>query len=219
MRQLQIEGCGAMARSIGFVTAVGAGAILLLLALAVPRAFAVEDTDDSSSTKASKSCPSGKRYSEKKHGCVSMSCGNGQIWSSGVGSCVDGNSASLSDDDLYVAGRELGQQAHYAEALKLFFRIKNREQARVLGSIGYSTRRLGDVDKGIGYYHQALAIDPGYTKVREYLGEAYLQKGDVEGAKEQLTEIADRCGGPCDDYELLVKAIAAHVTGEQTVDW
>ena len=55
--------------------------------------------------------------------------------------------------------------------------------------------------------------------MREYLGEAYLQKGDVEGAKEQLTEIADRCGGPCDDYELLVKAIAAHVTGEQTVDW
>ena len=53
----------------------------------------------------------------------------------------------------------------------------------MLGSIGYSTRRLGDVDKGIGYYHQALAIDPGYTKVREYLGEAYLQKGDVEGRK------------------------------------
>ena len=209
-----------MARSIGFVTALGAGAILLLLALAEPQAFAVEDTDDSGGgAKASKSCPSGKRYSEKKRGCVRTSCGTGQVWSSGVGSCVDGNSASLTDDDLYVAGRELGQQAHYAEALKLFFRIKNREQARVLSSIGYSTRKLGDVDKGIDYYHQALAIDPGYTKVREYLGEAYLQKGDVGGAKEQLTEIADRCGGPCDDYELLVKAIAAHVTGEKIVDW
>jgi len=32
-------------------------------------------------------------------------------------------------------------------------------------------------------------------------------------------EIADRCGGPCDDCELLVKAIAAHVTGEKIVDW
>jgi tetratricopeptide (TPR) repeat protein len=201
------------------MTALGAGAILLLLAFAIPQAFAVEDTDDSGGAKASKSCPSGKRYSEKKHGCVSTSCGTGQIWSSGVEACVDGDSASLSDDDLYIAGRELGQQAHYAEALKLFFRIKNREQARVLSSIGYSTRKLGDVDKGIGYYHQALALDPGYTKVREYLGEAYLQKGDVVKAKEQLMEIADRCGGPCDDYELLVKAIAAHVTGEKTVDW
>jgi tetratricopeptide (TPR) repeat protein len=208
-----------MARPIGYLTALGAGAILLGLALAVPQAFAVEDMDDSSSTKASKSCPSGQGYSEKKHGCVRTSCGTGQVWSSGADACLDGNSASLSDDDLYLAGRDLGQEAHYAEALKLFFRIKNREQARVLSSIGYSTRKLGDVDKGIDFYHQALAIDPGYTKVREYLGEAYLQKGDVQKAKEQLMEIADRCGGPCDDYELLVKAIAAHVTGEKDVDW
>jgi lipoprotein NlpI len=60
--------------------------------------------------------------------------------------------------------------------------------------------------------HQALALDPNYTKARQYLGEAFLQKGDVVKAKEQLMEIADRCGGPCDDYEVLVKAIAAHVT-------
>jgi tetratricopeptide (TPR) repeat protein len=97
--------------------------------------------------------------------------------------------------------------------------MRDRNQARVLSSIGYSTRKLGDVDKGIDYYHQALAIDPNYTKVREYLGEAYLQKGDVAKAKEQLTEIADRCGGPCEDYELLVKAVAAYVTGEDIADW
>ena len=108
------------------------------------------------------------------------------MWSSGIEACVDGNSAALTDDDLYLAGRDLGQQAHYAEALKLFFRVKNREQARVLSSIGYSTRKLGDVDKGIDYYHQALAIDPDFTKARQYLGEAYLQKGDVAKAKEQL---------------------------------
>ena len=213
-----------MARSLGQTIAFGALAALIAVASAMPQAVAVEEMrqfnkDDGKKAGNTKSCPSGQRYSEKKRGCIKTSCGTGQVWSSGVEACLDGNSASLSDDDLYLAGRDLGQQAHYAEALKLFFRIKNREQARVLGSIGYSTRKLGDVDKGIGYYHQALAIDPGYTKVREYLGEAYLQKGDVVKAKEQLTEIADRCGGPCDDYELLVKAIAAHVTGEQTVDW
>jgi len=103
--------------------------------------------------------------------------------------------------------------------LPLLFRIKDRNNPRVLNLIGYATRKLGDVDKGIDYYHRALAIDPNYTKARQYLGEAYLLKDDVAKAKKQLMEIADRCGGHCDDYELLVKAIAAHVTGEANTDW
>jgi tetratricopeptide (TPR) repeat protein len=208
------------------VMATGSTALLAVLAalagliLVMPRALAVEEMNDMGSKGSeTKSCPKGQRYSEKKRDCVKASCGTGQVWSSGVDACLDGNSAALSDDDLYLAGRDLGQEGHYAEALKLFFRIKNREQARVLNSIGYSTRKLGDVDKGIDYYHQALALDPNFTKARQYLGEAYLQKGDVQKAKEQLIEIANRCGGPCDDYELLVKAIAANVTGEKTVDW
>jgi hypothetical protein len=73
------------------------------------------------------------------------------------------------DDDLYLAGRDLGQDGHYAEALNLSFRIKNRKQARVLKSISYSTRKFGGVDEGIEYYHQALA-DPNFTKARQYLG-------------------------------------------------
>ena len=141
------------------------------------------------------------------------------MWSSGADACVDGKSAALTDEDLYLAAGELVLEARYAEALPLLFRIKDRNNPQVLNLIGYSTRKLGDVDKGIDYYHQALAIDPGYTKARQYLGEAYLLKDDVAKAKEQLTEIADRCGGPCDDYELLVEAIAAHVTGEKIVDW
>ena len=64
-----------------------------------------------------------------------------------------------------------------------------------------------------------MAIDPNYTKARQYLSEAYLLKDDVAKAKEQLIEIAERCGGPCDNYKLLGKAIAAHVSGEANVDW
>ena len=160
------------------------------LILVMPRALAVEEmrdfNDDGGKSGKAKSCPRGQRYSEKKRDCVKTSCGTGQIWSRGADACLDAKSAALSDDDLYLAGRDLGQEGHYAEALQLFFRIKNRDQARVLNSIGYSTRKLGDVDKGIDYYHRALALDPNFTKARQYLGEAYLQKGDVGKAKEQL---------------------------------
>jgi tetratricopeptide (TPR) repeat protein len=153
----------------------------------MPRALAVEEmrqfNKDDTKTGKAKACPKGERYSERKRDCIKTSCGTRQVWSGGVEACVDGTTAPVTDDDLYLVGRDLGQDGHYAEALKLFFCIKNREQARVLNSIGYSKRKLGDVDKGIEYYHQALAIDPNFTKARQYLGEAYLQKGDVAKAR------------------------------------
>jgi tetratricopeptide (TPR) repeat protein len=205
--------------ALALITVEFSAATILAMALATPPALAVEDNDTGGNADKAKSCPRGARYSERKGRCVKTSCGTGQAWSSGVEACVDGNSAALTDEDLYLAGRDLGQEARYVEALQLFFRMKNREQARVFSSIGYSTRKLGDVDKGINYYHQALERDPDYTKARQYLGEAYLQKGDVGKAKEQLIEIANRCGGPCEDYELLVKAITAYVTGEENTEW
>jgi tetratricopeptide (TPR) repeat protein len=141
------------------------------------------------------------------------------VWNSGTDACIDSKSAALTDADLYLAAGELVIETRYAEALPLLFRIKHRNKPQVLNLIGYSTRKLGDIDKGIDYYRQALAVDPGYIKARQYLGEAYLLKGDVGKAKEQLDEIADRCGGPCEDYSLLVAAIAAHVAGEPIAGW
>ena len=163
--------------------------------------------------------PQGARYSEKKRGCVKTSCAAGQVWSSGTDACVDGRSAAVTDEDLYLAAGEFVLETRYADALPLLLRIKDRNTPQVLNLIGYSTRKLGDIDKGIDYYRQALAVDPDYTKARQYLGEAYLLKNDVGKAKEQLDEIADRCGGPCEDYELLVSAIAAHVSGEPDAGW
>ncbi|HEU0018049.1 MAG TPA: tetratricopeptide repeat protein [Methyloceanibacter sp.] len=214
-----------MAHSILRMALFGAAALALGLALAVPPVFAVEEmrefNDGGGKKKAgkAKSCPKGTRFSERKRGCVKTSCASGQVWSSGTDACIDGSSASLSDEDLYLAAGEFVLEARYAEALPLLFRIKERATPQVLNLIGYATRKLGDIDKGIDYYHQALAVDPGYTKARQYLGEAYLLKDDVGKAKEQLDEIADRCGGPCEDYKLLVAAIAAHVSGEPDVGW
>lgn len=204
----------------------GAGVLALSLALALPHAFAVEEMREfndggGKKKKASKakSCPQGTRFSEKKRGCVKTSCASGQVWSGGADACLDARSASLSDEDLYLAAGEFVLDGRFAEALPLLFRIKERNSPQVLNLIGYSTRKLGDIDKGIDYYRQALALDPGYTKARQYLGEAYLLKNDVGKAKEQLDEIANRCGGPCEDYKLLVAAIAAHVTGEPDASW
>ena len=65
----------------------------------------------------------------------------------------------------------------------------------------------------------AESVDPDYVKARQYLGEGYLAKGDVTRAKEQLDEIGKRCGGRCEEYTLLVDAIASHVAEEANPGW
>lgn len=119
-----------------------------------------------------------------------------------------------SDRDRYAQAVSLIEEGEYTAALGILWSIENREDPKVLNYIGYSTRKLGNVEKGIGYYHRALAIDPDYVRAREYLGEGYLQLGKVAEAREQLGEIAARCGTDCIEYAKLTEAIVPYMTGE-----
>jgi hypothetical protein len=50
-------------------------------------------------------------------------------------------------------------------------------------------------------------MDPKYARVREYLGEAYVIKGQIDLAKEQLNTIKSLCGTTCEEYRDLNEAI------------
>ncbi len=135
-------------------------------------------------------------------------CPSGWVWSSNKGKCVKKTSELLSDDDLYAAAYKLIEEKQYALARDLLYRIKDQHQPRVLNYIGYTTRKLGRIDDGIRYYKMALELDPDYVQARQYLGEGYLQKGAVGMAKEQLQEIAARCGADCEHYRTLAVQIS-----------
>ena len=65
------------------------------------------------------------------------------------------------------------------------------------------------LDEGIRYYLKSVKLDPKYAQVREYLGEAYVIKGEIAKAKAQLRRIKAICGNTeCEEYEDLEKAIA-----------
>jgi tetratricopeptide (TPR) repeat protein len=52
--------------------------------------------------------------------------------------------------------------------------------------VGYSARQLKDYERSIAAYEKCLAIKPDYAPAREYLGETYVETGDVTNAKIQL---------------------------------
>jgi hypothetical protein len=63
-----------------------------------------------------------------------------------------------------------------------------------------------------------LAGAKGKTARSLWLGA--VAEGGARDAREKLTEIAERCGGSCDEYEKLEQAIVTFVTGEpSTSSW
>jgi len=52
--------------------------------------------------------------------------------------------------------------------------------------VGFAYRKLGNYDKAFAAYDQCLGLKPDYTPAREYVGEAWLEMGKPEKAREQL---------------------------------
>ena len=79
--------------------------------------------------------------------------------------------------------------------------------------LGFSNRKSGRMDVALGYYRKAVATDPDFSLVREYLGEAYIQLGMMEKAREQLTQIERICGSRVsDEYGQLASLIVENQT-------
>jgi len=139
-------------------------------------------------------------------------CKKGKMWDKKVKKCVKvKKSSGLSDDNLYEVARDFAYNGRYQDAISVLKLAANQNDPRILNYLGYSTRKLGDVQRGLSYYTAALEADPDYTLVREYMGEAFLQLGEVDKAREQLSEIEKRCGKDCREYALLDEQINSYL--------
>jgi tetratricopeptide (TPR) repeat protein len=135
-------------------------------------------------------------------------CDKGQVWDSRSQKCVKAENGVLPDTALTDYAFALVKAGRYGEALAVLDLLKNPNTPVALNYRGYATRKLGRIDEGISYYLKSVALDPHYAQVREYLGEAYLLKGDAAQAKAQLQAIKQICGTVCEAYEHLAVAIA-----------
>jgi len=138
-------------------------------------------------------------------------CQKGQFYNSSTKKCEQQHAGALPDKDLADYAYALAKAKRYDEALEVLNLMKNPNTAQALNYRGYATRHMGKLDEGIGYYLQSVKLDPHYALVREYLGEAYVIKGDLVSAKYQLRKIKTICGNTdCEAYEDLEKAIDGH---------
>lgn len=167
------------------LASVALGACLALNALAVP-VFAIGDDESQTPT-----------------------CKKGEIYDKKAKKCVKQQGANITDENRADYAYSLAKKDHrYEEALEVLDTMKNPNTAEALNYRGYATRKLGRTDEGISYYLKSVELDPKYSLVREYLGEAYVIKGQMDLAKDQLSTIKTLCGNTsCEEYQDLNNAI------------
>ena len=97
-------------------------------------------------------------------------------------------------------------QERYAKAQRLL--LKSNEikplQADTLNYLGFTTRKLGDYEKGEKFYLLGLQVEPNHNGINEYLGELYVATNRMDMAKERL-EVLKTCN--CEEFNELKEII------------
>lgn len=86
---------------------------------------------------------------------------------------------------------------------------KDHQEADVYNLMGFALRKIGDYASALTYYNKALELQPDHKAAREYLGELYVETGNLTKAREQLGALTKLCPNGCEEREDLEKALDA----------
>lgn len=125
---------------------------------------------------------------------TTTSCTNGKVWSTAKQKCVNPQQSGLQDDELYQAAREFAYAGQYGNALNALAAMSDPLDDRVLTYKGFVARKSGDIELGNAYYAQAIARNPGNLLARSYMGQGFVEAGDLVAARAELTQIRARGG-------------------------
>ena len=114
----------------------------------------------------------------------------------------------------YELGVKAVKAANYEKAIMRLSKVVAAKpgNADAWNWIGFSHRKLKKFDQAMSAYQKALAIDPNHRGANEYLGELYLQTGDLAKAKERLKKLDGICTFGCDEFDDLKAAIKAYAS-------
>jgi len=77
----------------------------------------------------------------------------------------------------------------------------------VLTYLGFVNRKLGNMELALEYYQAALTIQDDHRGANEYLGEFYVEMGQLKLANAQLNKLKQICQFGCEEAEELKRWI------------
>ncbi len=134
------------------------------------------------------------------------------------GSHISGTAATPADPD-YVNGVAAIKSGQYADGIKALeaYTARVKTDADAENWLGFAYRKSGALDAAFAHYDIALTLDPWHRGAHEYLGEAYLQAGNLPKAEEHLKILAGLCASSCREYSMLKTSIADYEKNHPSV--
>jgi tetratricopeptide (TPR) repeat protein len=87
--------------------------------------------------------------------------------------------------------------------------LETNQHADVYSLMGFALRKTGDYKQAYTFYRKALDFDPEHKGALEYLGELYVETGQVDKARENVVLLQKLCPVGCEELMDLQEAIAS----------
>ena len=129
-----------------------------------------------------------------------------------TGALAVDNVTSHDAPDLTSARAKIKAKDYKAAIAELTPMLETNQHADVYNLMGFSLRKTGDYKQAYTFYRKALDFNPEHKGALEYLGELYVETGQLDKAKENVVLLKKLCPSGCEELADLEKAIATAPT-------
>ena len=125
-----------------------------------------------------------------------------------TGALAIDNITSKDAPELASVRAKIKAKDYKAAIAELTPMLETNQHADVYNLMGFSLRKIGDTKQAYTFYRKALDFDPEHKGALEYLGELYVETGQVDKAQENVTLLKKLCPSGCEELADLEHAIA-----------
>lgn len=119
------------------------------------------------------------------------------------------NITSRDAPDLAAVRASIEAKDYKTAIVALTPMLVTHQHADVYNLMGYSLRKSGDTRQALTFYRKALDFDPKHKGALEYMGELYVETGQIDKARENVAKLKTLCPSGCEELADLQQAIAA----------
>jgi len=109
--------------------------------------------------------------------------------------------------DLSAVRAQIKAKQYAAALVQLKALAVSNPTADVFSLLGHALWKTGDPAQGMVYYNKALALNPSHKGALEYQGELFVELGQIDKAKENLSRLNKLCWFGCEEASDLKEAI------------